>query len=76
MMSLPGYSRARMALISSGCGIGVPVGIGVDVCVRVGVQAGSGVAVDVGATMGVVNEAAGLTPHEEMMKHKLTINDQ
>jgi hypothetical protein len=41
-----------------------------------GVQAGSGVAVDVGATMGVVTEAERLTPHEEMMKHRITINDQ
>jgi len=61
-MSLPGYSRARMALISSGCGIGVAVGMGVEVAVSVGVSAGSEVTVEVGTIVGVGEEAGSVVP--------------
>ena len=40
--SLPGYSRARIASIESGCGIGVAVGSGVDIDVDAEVCVGGG----------------------------------
>src|SRR3990172_7505006 len=42
MMSLPGYSRERIASMVSGCGVGVSVTVGV--AVTVGVKLGAGVA--------------------------------
>ena len=61
-MSLPGYSRARIAEISSGCGVGVAVGTGMGVDVRVAVCEGRDNAVAVGATVGVDGEALAVVP--------------
>ena len=72
MMSLPGYSRARMALISSGCGIGVAVGMGVDAVVSVGFAVGRGEAVEEGTIVGVEEEAGGAVPQEVIVNVNTT----
>ena len=76
-ISLPGYSRARMALISSGCGSGV--GVGTTVAVEVGsdVRVGAGVKIWVGDTVGDESDEAELVPaHADRMRvviHTITI---
>src|SRR3990172_5265771 len=49
MMSLPGYSRERIASMVSGCGVGVGVTVGV--AVTVGVKLGAGVALGGGVSV-------------------------
>ena len=56
-MSLPGYIRARIASMDSGCGVGVAVGIGVAVGVSLGIVVGRGVKVEVGEADGVGEDA-------------------
>jgi hypothetical protein len=51
-----------MALISSGCGIGVAVGIGVCMAVSVGGCVGRGDAVEEGTTASVEEEAGSAVP--------------
>jgi hypothetical protein len=72
-MSLPGYSRARIAAISSGWGIGVAVGMGVRVWVTVGVRdsAGVGEAIAAGATVAVEGDAAAGVPQEFKVRAKI-----
>ena len=76
-MSLPGYSLARIAAISSGCGIGVRVGIGVGVGVKVcvGVSVGEGDAVADGTTVGADVGTAFVPPHAPTTNDKkATVN--
>ena len=76
-MSLPGYSRVRIAWISSGLGTGVAVGMSVGVDVWVGVSVGTGDAVDVGRAAGVVKEAVCPGPQAERRKEiKITMELQ
>ena len=75
-MSLPGYSLARIAAISSGCGIGVRVGIGVGVKVCVGVSVGDGDAVADGTTVGADVEAAFVPPHAPTTNDNVVIINQ
>jgi len=73
--SLPGYSRARMALISSGKGIGVTVGI-VGIRVSVGSKVGSGVDVEIGMSVETGAKVAGFAPQAVEMNEKITSTDQ
>src|SRR5262245_17509838 len=73
-MSLPGYSRARMARNSGGLGTGLAVGIGVGVDVSVGVSVGAGEAVDVSGAAVEGIDGGWPDPHAEIkMENRNTI---
>ena len=55
--TLPGYWPARIALISSGCRMGVAVGFGVAVRAWVDVAAGEAVSVGADSNVGAEGEA-------------------
>ena len=75
-MSLPGYSRDRMASICNGKGTAVFAGTGVDVAAAVGGKVGSNVAVETGTSVNKGADVIGLLPQALTINEKMTSIDQ